>query len=38
MNYAVIKGVFDSIPKKWQAKVVKGLDAVEDKDILSILT
>ncbi|MBU0548518.1 MAG: nucleotidyltransferase domain-containing protein [Candidatus Omnitrophica bacterium] len=34
---SVIKQVFDSIPKKWQAKVVKGLDKNEDKGILAIL-
>lgn len=33
----VIKQAFDSIPKKWQARVIKGLNKNEDKDILSVL-
>lgn len=35
---SIIKEVFDSIPKKWQARIVKGLNTTEDKDILAILT
>ena len=35
---SIIKNVFDSIPKKWQARVVRGLDKTEDKDILTIFT
>ncbi len=34
---SVIKQVFDSIPKKWQARVIKGLSKSEDKDILAVL-
>ncbi len=33
----VIKQVFDSIPKKWQDRVIKGLSKGEDEDILAIL-
>jgi len=33
----IIKQVFSSIPKKWQARVIKGLNKSEDKDILAIL-
>lgn len=33
----IIKQVFSSIPKKWQARVIKGLNKSEDKDILTIL-
>ncbi|MBU1906217.1 MAG: hypothetical protein KJ923_04390 [Candidatus Omnitrophica bacterium] len=35
---SVIKQSFNSIPKKWQNKIIKGLDKVEDRDILVILT
>jgi len=34
---SVIKQVFNSIPKKWQARVIKGLSKSEDKDILTVL-
>jgi len=34
---SIIKQVFNSIPKKWQAKVIKGLNKSEDKDILAVL-
>ena len=33
----IIKQVFSSIPKKWQARVIKGLNKSEDKDILAVL-
>ena len=33
----IIKQVFSPIPKKWQARVIKGLNKSEDKDILAIL-
>lgn len=35
---SVIKQSFNSIPKKWQNKIIKGLDKIEDRDILVILT
>lgn len=34
----LIKQSFDSIPKKWQNRIIKGLDKSEDRDILVILT
>jgi len=34
---SVIKQVFDSIPQKWQKKVIRGLSKSEDKEILAIL-
>ena len=34
---SIIKDVFNSIPKKWQARVIKGLNKSEDKDILVVL-
>jgi hypothetical protein len=34
----VIKQVFDSIPKKWQNRIIKGLDKSEDRAILAVLT
>ena len=34
---SIIKDVFNSIPKKWQARVIKGLNKSEDKDILAVL-
>ncbi len=34
---SVIKQVFDTIPRKWQARVIKGLNKSEDKDILAVL-
>lgn len=34
---AIIKQVFNSIPKKWQVRVIKGLNRNEDKAILFIL-
>jgi hypothetical protein len=33
----IIRQVFDSVPKRWQHKIIKGLDEDRDKDILSIL-
>ena len=33
----IIKNVFDSIPTKWQHKVVKGLEISGEKDMLTIL-
>jgi hypothetical protein len=33
----IIRSVFSEIPKKWQNKVIKGLDKVEDKVILEAL-
>ena len=34
---SIIKDVFNSIPKKWQARVLKGLNKSEDKDIVAVL-
>lgn len=34
---AVIKQVFNSIPQKWQNRVIKGLSKSEDKDIVAVL-
>jgi len=34
---SIIRQVFTSIPKKWQARVIKGLNRSEDKDILAAL-
>lgn len=34
---SVIKQVFDTIPRKWQARVVEGLQKSEDKGILATL-
>jgi len=34
---SIIKDVFNSIPKKWEARVIKGLNKSEDKDILAAL-
>ncbi len=34
---SIIKDVFNSIPKKWQSKIIRGLREAEDKDILAIL-
>ena len=34
---SVIKEVFDSIPQKWQGRVIRGLSKSEDKDILTVL-
>lgn len=34
---SIIKKVFNSIPKKWQRKVIKGLSKNTEKDILNIL-
>ena len=33
----VVRRVFNSIPKNWQTRVMKGLSKSEDKDILAIL-
>lgn len=33
----VIKKVFDSVPQKWQKKILIGLDEIKDKDILGVL-
>ncbi|MDO8662949.1 MAG: GSU2403 family nucleotidyltransferase fold protein [Candidatus Omnitrophota bacterium] len=35
---SVIKQVFSSIPKKWQNRIIRGLDKTEDRNILAILT
>ena len=34
---SIIKQVFNSIPQKWQKRVVKGLQETEEKEILSLL-
>jgi hypothetical protein len=34
---SIIKGAFNSILRKWQNKVIKGLSKSEDRDILAIL-
>ena len=34
---SIIKDAYNSIPKKWQARVIKGLNKSEDRDILSVL-
>jgi hypothetical protein len=34
---SIIKQVFNSVPKKWQNRIIKGLSKREDKDILAIL-
>ncbi len=34
----IIRQVFDSVPKKWQLKIIQGLSEPIDKDILSILS
>jgi hypothetical protein len=34
---AIIKRVFNSIPQKWQKRVIKGLDKRAEKDILVVL-
>ena len=34
---SIIKQVFNSIPQKWQARVIKGLSKNEDKGILAVL-
>jgi hypothetical protein len=34
---SIVKDVFDSVPKKWQARVIRGLSKSEDKDILTVL-
>ena len=33
----IIRQVFDSIPKKWQSKIIKGLKETEDNEILLVL-
>lgn len=33
----IISQIFYSVPKKWQSKIIKGLDEVSDKEVLSIL-
>ena len=35
---AVVRQVFDSVPQKWQKKILKGLKEAKEKDILSMLT
>jgi hypothetical protein len=35
---AVVREVFDSMPRKWQAKVVSGLERADEEDILRIIT
>jgi len=34
---ALVKQVFNSIPQKWQNRIIKGLDKSEDKEILELL-
>jgi len=34
---AVIRQVFNSVPQKWQKRVINGLSKSEDKDILAII-
>ncbi len=34
----IIKHIFNSIPQKWQKKVIKGLEEAKEKEILSMLT
>jgi len=36
-EFSIIKQVFDTIPRKWRARVIKGLSKSEDKDILTAL-
>lgn len=33
----IVRQVFNSIPRKWQNKIIRGLGEVEDREILSIL-
>ena len=33
-----LRRVFDKIPKKWQSKIINGLDRKNDKDLLQVLT
>ena len=35
--FEILRRVFESIPKKWQAKVINGLNKAEDKAILAAL-
>jgi len=35
---SITKQIFNSIPQKWQKKVIKGLQEVKEKEILGILT
>ena len=35
---SIIKQIFNSIPQKWQKKVIKGLGEAKEKDILNLLT
>lgn len=35
---SAIKKVFDSVPQKWQKKIIKGLKEVDGKEILNIIT
>jgi len=35
---AVVRQVFDSVPQKWQKKIIKGLGKAREKEILSMLT
>jgi hypothetical protein len=34
---AIIKRVFNSVPAKWQSKIIKGLKETEDKDLVALL-
>jgi hypothetical protein len=34
---SIIKQIFNSIPQKWQKRVINGLNKSEDKDILAII-
>jgi len=33
----IINEVFDSVPQKWQKRIVKGLEEAKEKEILDIL-
>ena len=33
----IIRRVFDSVPQKWQKKIIKGLKETEDNEILAVL-
>lgn len=36
-DQAIVKKVFDSVPSKWQAKIVVGLDKDVHRRILAVL-
>ena len=33
----IVKKVFNSVPKKWQEKILKGIAEIKDKEILEVL-